>query len=86
MRGKAKSGALAFLSGCEDVPAFRRTAPGRQLLVRFNLNGDQRRLAGPDSTRGRQLVRLEGLRVRQGSIDENDILMPPRSTLLAEVR
>ena len=71
------------LRGCAGVPPY---GPGQQLLVCFNLNGDQRRLARPDSTRGRQLVRLEELRVRQGSIDENDILIPPRFTLLAEVR
>ena len=79
-------GDLTFLPAHNNVLAFSRSTTRQELLVCFNLDGEERRVSQPESVNGRQLQQLDGFRARQGVIDEADIILPPRSTLIAEVR
>ncbi|MXX06395.1 MAG: DUF3459 domain-containing protein [Gammaproteobacteria bacterium] len=81
-------GALDFLPVQQDVLTFSRSADEQTLLLSFNLNGEERAigLEQLDALNGRQLERLDVVKAPQGSIANGELVLPPRSMLIAEVR
>ncbi len=77
-----------FLPVRHDLLSYARSTPEQTLLLCFNLNGEERRIARHELGRfnGRHLEKLDGYRAPQGTIDAGALVLPPRSMLIAEVR
>lgn len=81
-------GDLDFLPVRQDVLTFARSSAEQTLLLSFNLNGEERAigLGQLDALNGRRLEKLDVVRAPQGSIADGELVLPPRSMLIAEVR
>ncbi len=70
-----------------NVLACARSADEQTLLLCFNLGDEERRIDRRELSPfdGRRLRRLDGFPARQGSIAGDGLVLPPRSSLIAEV-
>ena len=81
-------GDLNFLPVRQNVLTYARSSDEQTLLLSFNLDARQRRIAHKDLAplNGRRIEKLDGFRAPQGSIDGDALVLPPRTMLIAEVR
>ncbi len=81
-------GDLLFLPvRSESLLAFARATTGQTLLLCFNLGDGEQRIDKSELSHfaGHRLRRLNGYPARQGTIAEDSLVLPPRSSLIAEV-
>ena len=81
-------GDLKFLPVRDNVLSYARSTADQTLLLSFNLDGEERRITYGqlDALVGRRLEQVDGFRAPQGSIADGELVLPPRSMLIAEVR
>ncbi len=81
-------GDLSFMPLRKDLLTFSRSTAEQTLLLSFNLNGEERSIGLDqlEALNGRGLARLDFAPAPQGSIENGEIVLPPKSLLIAEVR